>query len=236
MISPSTSKNTVMQLNMGEGKTSLIIPMVILELANKSHLVRLTVLKSLFNSNKTALISKLGGSLNRRVYSIPCKRDIKFDLPSTSLISQVLKECKSSQSVFLVLPDQRLSFFLKGLELIRSSQTSEIGSQLLQIQSRLDENSRDLLDESDEILNPRYQLIYTVGKQKNVQCGDLRWKVSQAILECMEGHLKDLFERYQDSMIFERFSSPQRFPMIRLLNDEPYHELCRLIGRSLLWG
>ena len=79
MMNPPNSKNTVMQLNMGEGKTALIIPMLAASLSNSDNLVRITVLKSLLNINYDALVQKLGGFLNRRVYIFPCRRDKKFD-------------------------------------------------------------------------------------------------------------------------------------------------------------
>lgn len=34
---------------------------------------------------------------------------------------------------------------------------------------------RDVLDESDEILSPKYQLIYTIGDRQEMDGGTLRW-------------------------------------------------------------
>ena len=237
MIYPESSKNTVMQLNMGEGKTSLIIPMIILIIANKKQIARLTVLKSLFNMNRSALMFKLGGNLNRRVYTVPCKRDIKFDRNKTEFINDVFKECLDTQGVLLTLPEFRFSFVLKGIELSRNSITAEIGKNLLTIQSRLDHKARDILDESDEILNPKYQLIYTIGKQDQIECGSLRWKVSQSILECMQYFLKDLHNTYPDCIDYNEYPvTPYRFPSIRLINQKPYEDLCKSITRSILLG
>jgi hypothetical protein len=50
-----------MQLNMGEGKTTVIVPMLLLSLADGERLARLTVLKSLFRTNVEDLTLKLGG-------------------------------------------------------------------------------------------------------------------------------------------------------------------------------
>ncbi len=59
-----TIRNIVMQMNMGEGKTSVILPMLALSLASSSSsLVRIIVLKSLFPMNYQSLRYKLGGLL-----------------------------------------------------------------------------------------------------------------------------------------------------------------------------
>ena len=47
MMSPRSQGNTALQLNMGEGKSSVIVPMVAAALANGRELLRVVVLKSL---------------------------------------------------------------------------------------------------------------------------------------------------------------------------------------------
>ncbi|THH06264.1 hypothetical protein EW146_g9666, partial [Bondarzewia mesenterica] len=49
MIAPSSGENTALQLNMGEGKSSVIVPLVSAALADGTSLVRVVVLKSLSN-------------------------------------------------------------------------------------------------------------------------------------------------------------------------------------------
>jgi len=43
MISPNTNANFVLQMNMGQGKSSVVIPMVVAQLANAKNLVRVVV-------------------------------------------------------------------------------------------------------------------------------------------------------------------------------------------------
>ncbi|CAF3027419.1 unnamed protein product, partial [Rotaria sp. Silwood2] len=67
----STIQSIVMQMNMGEGKTSVILPMLCVSLSSSnSSLVRIIVLKFLFPTNHQSLRYKLGGLLNRRIF--PC--------------------------------------------------------------------------------------------------------------------------------------------------------------------
>jgi len=58
MICPDGNKNALVQLNMGEGKTSVIVPLVLLALSNSTQLARVTVLKSLYQMNRKALTNK----------------------------------------------------------------------------------------------------------------------------------------------------------------------------------
>lgn len=51
MVEPPNNNHSVMQLNMGEGKTSMIVPMVAAELANGNQLCTVTVLRHLFETN-----------------------------------------------------------------------------------------------------------------------------------------------------------------------------------------
>lgn len=51
MIQPLDNKHSVMQLNMGEGKTSVIVPIVAAALANGEQMCTVTVLRHLFQTN-----------------------------------------------------------------------------------------------------------------------------------------------------------------------------------------
>lgn len=238
MISPQKKRNTVMQLNMGEGKTSLIIPMLAICMANQTNLVRITVLKSLFNINYNALVQKLGGILNRKVYVFPCRRDKKFELDHVSVIDQTLIECKDHRGVVLSLPEYRLSFTLKGIEACMKPKNSELARALLKTEKWLTDNTRDILDESDEILNVKFQLVYTIGSQSQVSGGSLRWQVSQAILGVAKNHFEYLKRTYGDECIqYERNKDHlMAFPKFRLLKYDAYAELCDRICYDIFKG
>lgn len=91
--SNSTKKHSVMQLNMGEGKTAVIVPIIAAVLANGQQACQITVLKSLFATNLKLYRRYLGGMLNRRLYVFPCRRD----MPIAGHIAQLMniyEECK----------------------------------------------------------------------------------------------------------------------------------------------
>src|SRR5690606_15239855 len=58
MLKPTSGKNSVMQLNMGEGKSSVIVPIAAAALADGSKLVRVIVLKPLSSQMFQLLVQK----------------------------------------------------------------------------------------------------------------------------------------------------------------------------------
>lgn len=62
-------------------------------------------------------------------------------------------------------------------------------------------NVRNILDESDAILQAKYQLIYTVGNQLDIDGGTQRWLVTQALLRRVPLHMKNLYEKYGEKKV-----------------------------------
>lgn len=57
--------------------------------------------------------------------------------------------------------------YFKSVFLLVHAGAFEDGMGLFRLQKWIKENVRDVLDESDEILHCKYQLIYTLGKRKS---------------------------------------------------------------------
>ena len=108
--------NVVMQLNMGEGKSSCIVPMAAVALADGMKLVRIIVAKPQSQQMKQMLISKLGGLLDRRVYYMPISRLLKLDSSGAKAIRAILKDCMDNGGVLLVQPEHILSLQLMAPE------------------------------------------------------------------------------------------------------------------------
>lgn len=92
-------KHFTMQLNMGEGKTAVVVPILASVLANGQQACQITVLKSLFATNLKSLRQYLGGMLGRKVYTFPCRRD----LPVSKYVKQIhsmYKECQRNKGIF----------------------------------------------------------------------------------------------------------------------------------------
>lgn len=104
MIEPpamaTNQKHSVMQLNMGEGKTAVIVPILAARLANGAQACQIIVLKSLFARNLKSLRQYLGGMLNRRMYVFPCRRDMPIDSHANDILD-IYEECKREKGMHL---------------------------------------------------------------------------------------------------------------------------------------
>lgn len=96
MMSPRSGSNSVMQLNMGEGKSSVIVPMLAAALADGTHLVRIVVLKPLLRQTEQVLAQRLGGLLGHRICHIPFSRKTTINSETIGGISEVVADYRSS--------------------------------------------------------------------------------------------------------------------------------------------
>eukprot|EP01088_Endostelium_zonatum_P016698 TRINITY_DN4620_c1_g1_i1.p1 TRINITY_DN4620_c1_g1~~TRINITY_DN4620_c1_g1_i1.p1 ORF type:complete len:3251 (+),score=438.35 TRINITY_DN4620_c1_g1_i1:210-9962(+) len=242
MVHPRNESNSLLQLNMGEGKTAVITPLLALVLGNGKQVCRITVLKSLYRMNLDALGYKLGSLLNRRVYTLPCRRDMVIGKTEAKIMMEVYNECKRKRGVVITVPEYRLSFQLKAYEKCRSGGESVKDAQkLLECQKWVDENVRDVLDESDEILHVKYQLIYTVGAQLPVSGGEWRWYCCQSVLRAIKNIAGDIVKQCgKDAIEFDAVTAQSKdkqesFMHFRILNSERcYNSLCSSIARYII--
>ncbi|CAF1403176.1 unnamed protein product [Adineta steineri] len=231
----STVRNIVMQMNMGEGKTSVILPMLALSLcSSSSSLVRIIVLKSLFPMNYQSLRYKLGGLLNRRVLPFACRRDMNFTDIQVNKIFNRLQQGLKKLDVVLISPEDILSFDLLTIDKCRQKQF-DVGHSMLSIQRWIKTFTRDILDESDEILHVKYQLIYSIGRQQEVDGGLERWRTIQLVLNLVKQNAAYIAQQYNNDVFYKKISQRQSsFSEFRLLNHRPFPELCQKIANDWL--
>ncbi|KAH7333001.1 hypothetical protein B0J17DRAFT_579243 [Rhizoctonia solani] len=221
MMSPSSGSNTILQLNMGEGKSSVIAPIIASSLADSSRLVRVVVLKPLWHQMFELLVHRLSGLSNRRIYYLPFSRHIHIDGNSAQKLQSLYEECMREGGILLAQPEHILSFKLMGIDrLISSTSPSEVtvANSLWIMQQWITTHSRDILDESDEILHVRYQLVYTVGKQQHLDDHPDRWMTTQHIFRLAAERIKSLQSEYPGSFLYKHKDCGQ-FPTIRILPD-----------------
>ncbi|KAK3116175.1 hypothetical protein LTR53_003724 [Teratosphaeriaceae sp. CCFEE 6253] len=174
--------NAVMQLHMGEGKSSVIVPIVAASLADGSQLLRVIVAKPQSKQMAQMLIQKLGGLLDRRIYYMPFSRALNPSTGVADTIHAMLQECKSAGGVLLVQPEHLLSFKLMALESAVAGE-GDTSRALLRTQDFFDQSSRDIVDESDENFSVKFELIYTIGTHRPVDMSPSRWQVIHEVLE-----------------------------------------------------
>lgn len=107
---------TMYQLNMGEGKSSVILQLLVNALADQQKIVRVNVLEPLLTVTKSLLPERFGVLLHKRLYTLPFSREITLDIPQLEAILALFKECQQNQGLLLVTPEHRLCFQLKWEE------------------------------------------------------------------------------------------------------------------------
>ncbi|KAG8924836.1 hypothetical protein FRC02_010155 [Tulasnella sp. 418] len=241
MTAPSSRANTVLQLNMGEGKSSVIVPVAAAMLADGNKLVRVVVLRPLAPSMFQILVHRLGGLANRRVFYLPFSRTPRLTLEQVQQVRQIFTLCTQLGGVLVVQPDHILSFKLMGLDRSINTSTSiestdsMVAHNLLESQQWIFGNSRDILDESDEILHVKYQLVYTVGQQQSLHGSPDRWRIAQEILTLVGKHARHLNHSFPDSFeVIEDHSGC--YPRIRILRDDAGKALIHLLAGDISKG
>ncbi|CAF0995068.1 unnamed protein product [Adineta steineri] len=227
-------QNIVMQMNMGEGKTSVILPMLSAYLSSfNSSLVRIIVLKSLLPTNYQSLRCKLGGLLNRRIFPFACRRDMNFSDVQIKQIVNRLEQGLRNGDVILTSPEDILSFDLLTIDKCRQKQF-DVARSMLSLQRWLKEFVRDILDESDEILHVKYQLVYTVGAQQQVDGGAERWTTIQSILELVKKHAANISKKFSEDVSYQSSERKSGFPHFRFQSSEPFSSLSQMIANDWL--
>jgi hypothetical protein len=251
MITPPENHNSIMQLCMGEGKTSVIVPIVAAALANGTRLVRVVVLKPLSGQMFQTLVQKLGGLVNRRIFFMPFYRGAAMGKEEITMVRRLYDDCMKSGGILMVQPEHILSFKLLGLEWLynskhkreqkassfgsRDKSNEEVAQLLLDTQRWLEKHSRDILDESDEILNVRHELIYTIGNPAPIQNHPDRWVIIQEIFDLIQEHFKGIDVSARDFEV-ETHQQAGRFGSIRILNHEAGRKLLQDIALKIIEG
>ncbi|PQK16859.1 hypothetical protein BB8028_0007g00600 [Beauveria bassiana] len=133
---------------MGEGKSSFIVPIVASVLADDDRLVRIIVVSPQDKQMLDMLEAKLGGLLDRPVFIMPFSRSVTLSDADLQVIRPMYVERMARGSVMLLQPEHILSFKLMAIEWIISGR----GDTMLPLQDFLNRSSRDIVNESDEIL------------------------------------------------------------------------------------
>ncbi|KAH8689142.1 hypothetical protein BGW36DRAFT_442375 [Talaromyces proteolyticus] len=233
-MNPSSGSNSVLQMNMGQGKTSCIMPMVVAELADKEKLVRVIVPKALLLQTAQLMQSRLGGLLDRQVRHLPFSRKTPTNEDTIQTYSRVHTEMMRSSGVMIALPEHILSFMLSGLQRLSDGRHKEAYT-MIKTQNSLRKVCRDVLDESDVTLSTRTQLIYPSGTQASVDGYPYRWETSEMILRLVARHLWYLQKHLSRSI--EVYERPQGgLPLVFFLRSDAEDALIKLLVDDVIRG
>ncbi|RGP77963.1 hypothetical protein FLONG3_3920 [Fusarium longipes] len=218
MISPPNNSNAVMQLNMGEGKSTVIVPMVAATLADRSKIVRVIVAKPQAKQMYRMLVSKLAGLLDRPVYLLPFSRDIRMDTLRADSICRLVEKCKQEGGVLMVQPEHLLSLQLMELE-CDLNKDKNAARRLGSLRRQFDHLSRDIVDESDENFSVKFELVYTLGQQRSIEDSPSRWMVIQQVLGLIATFAGKAKAEFPQSIELDD-RSDGRHPIVRFLKAD----------------
>ncbi|KAH7012451.1 uncharacterized protein B0I36DRAFT_398704 [Microdochium trichocladiopsis] len=228
MQSPAHGKNAVMQLNMGEGKSCVIVPMLVTSLADGNKLMRVIVAKPQSKQMVHMPISKLGGLVNRQVFHLPFSRAIKVGEAEIAAIDKLLTRCRVEGGVLLVQPEHILSFQLMGIE-HKISQKNDTADRLLQLHEYMRSHSRDVADESDENFSPKFELVYSLGLQQPIDHSPERWACIQELLDLVRKCLPKIQHDFPHGVEI-RPGSEGCFPRARLIEPKATDKLLDMLA------
>jgi len=147
------------------------------------------------------------------------------------MIGGLYRRCVSEGGVLVVQPEHILSQKLMHVDFFltsnRSREKRSIAHELGTLQNWVAEVSRDVLDESDEILHVRYQLVYTAGKQMPVDNHPNRWTIFQQVFNRLQAHATKLHTAFPTMLEFD--TTLRGFPIIRILDSAIFREISSLI-------
>lgn len=234
MIRPSSATNSVLQMNMGQGKSTIIIPMVVAQLADGDNLARVVVPRPLLLEMSQLLQGRLGGLIGRTVIHVPFSRRSSTAGVNLTLYQDLHRDTLRARGVILALPEHLLSFKLSGLQQLSNGHLQD-ASTMMELQDWFDLKCRDILDECDHMLAVKTQLIYPSGSQSMVDGHPGRWTVVQDLLKLVKAHLNQLRRDFPKSIeVTERL--PGTFPTIYLLNQDVKDALVGRLTRGILSG
>ena len=190
------------------------------------------MLKSLSKQMRDTLSQRLGGIVDRPIYFMPFSRKVQVNESVVTQIQDLYESCLDSGGILLAHPEHVLSFKLMGIERLTSGDVG-VTPQLIKSQQWLDSNARDTLDESDELLDVKFQLIYTLGTQRMMDGQPDRWLIVQGIFDLVQKHAL-ILQGEQPGEIEIVFRSGSSFPMIILLSQRINGELVARIASDVV--
>ena len=144
----------------------------------------------------------------------------------------LMQECMNIRGVLVVQPDHILLFELMAVDRRQLSPKTEAAQEMLLAQWWLDSHTRDILDECDEILQVRYQLVYTVGLQKPLKGHPDRWTTTQQVLNLVAKYAARVMSGFPSGSEVS-MSEGGTFPFIRILHPIAGEELVQGIAQDV---
>src|SRR5690606_28534053 len=93
-----------------------------------------------------------------------------------------------------------------------------------------------ILDESDEILNVKFELIYTVGVQKTIEFAPERWRIITDVLDSVRKLAPRVKDAYPDGIELGQTGVKGCFERLRILSKPAGKMLLDLVTEDISHG
>ncbi|CAG7937273.1 unnamed protein product [Penicillium salamii] len=234
IITPRSGSNSVLQMNMGQGKTSMIIPMVACLLADTQMLTRVIVPRALLSQTAQVLQAWLGDMLSKEITHVPFSRRTPTSSSHVKACRKLHEDILHGAGVILEIPENVLSFRLSGLQRLSDFKLAE-AAHMIEVQRWKDRICRDILDECDVTLAVKTQLVYPGGSQLALDGNPDRWEVIITVLNLIARELPSLARDFPRSIdIVERKN--EGFPIAYFLKLDVELELVRKLVEIICSG
>lgn len=191
-----------LRFNMGEGKTAVLVPLMLLALTDsqrpgvKPCIPRIFWLPQLLHQCAQSLASRMTSSVfNFRLLMLPFHRQKQVSAADFETLRRLLKTLPGTKTAVVVSPSEVLSMTLRHQELMLPTaqaaveDSAAICAALNTILHK--QPYADILDESDELLRYYYQLIYTVGEPVALPHHSERCLAVRSLLKTVNDTLRD---------------------------------------------
>lgn len=223
----------VVLADMGIGKSSTILPMVVTALADGLSLVRVIVLKPLANEMLRILSRSLSGLVGRAVYFLPVCRQTTLAGEKPQKLQEIYESCAKGAGVLVSLPEHLNSFRLLCNDKLHTH--PNLAQELFGIQQYLDRTARDVIDESDQVLEPGYELVYTTGESLILSKSPERWIVALEMLDLVQRNMDRALEKARFGLELEK-RARDAFDHVRILNEAGSQALMASLVDAILQG
>lgn len=231
MTKTPDGKNATMQLNMGEGKSTVIVPKIAVWLADGSRLVRVIAGKPQAQQMFYVLVSKLGGLLNRQVYRLPVSRSTSLSTYTVQTIMETCQQCIRTGGILLAQPEHILSLQLMTIQKAIDGEKA-LAESLWKTHAFLEEKTRDIVDESDENFSTKFELIYTMGTQRIIEHSPRRWTMIQEVLGIVLRYARETKKAYPKGIEIG-LAVHSSFPIIRFLDQKASDDILRQAAENI---
>ncbi|CEJ82151.1 hypothetical protein VHEMI02235 [[Torrubiella] hemipterigena] len=242
MLTPQHNGNFSFQLNMGEGKTSVLLPIIAASISSCSasassttsstassssssvkgnqRIARIITIKSQINQVFDKLAVSLGGLLQRRIFQIPFSRRPELNFRVCSGLRHTIQSAQQMGGVFIFQYDHLLSLNHMATVSLLKERTEPAGIELRRLIAQFDDCSVDIIDECDDVLSVKSELVYTYGMQRPVDFAPYRWCIQQTMLDLIVEAAKVALEILPSAISITYDKGPRSFPKIEVHNSQ----------------